>query len=205
MTNSVNDNLISLETDLPIRNRFFKTSALVLIGTRDKSGDYNQAPKHMAIPMGWENYFGFVCTPNNTTYHNIIRKNVFTVTYPRPTQIIFASLAAAPRTDDSFKPSLTSLPTFKAGTIDGRFVSDGYGFLECKLHKIVDGFGRNSLITGVIVAAKVHQEALRISEEDDDQLMRRSPILAYLEPRRFTRIETSYSFPLPKDLSRNFE
>lgn len=152
--------------------------------------------------MGWKNYFGFVCTPDHSTYQNIVRENVFSVTYPRPTQVIFASLAAAPRTDDSFKPSLTSLPTFKAGTIDGRFVSDGYAFLECRLHKIVNGFGRNSLITGEIIAAKVHQEALRISEVDDDKLMRRSPVLAYLEPGRFARIETSYSFPLPKDFSR---
>lgn len=202
MTDSNNDNLISLDMDLPIWNRFFKVSSLVLIGTRDENGEYNQAPKHMAIPMGWEDFFGFVCTAAHTTYHNIVREAVFTATCPRPTQITFTSLAAAPRGDDNFKPSLTSLPTFQAESIDGRFVSDGYAFLECERHKIVDGLGQNSLIMGKVIAANIHRDRLQISDEDDGELIRKSPILAYLEPERFARIESNFSFPMPRGFSR---
>jgi flavin reductase (DIM6/NTAB) family NADH-FMN oxidoreductase RutF len=196
------ENLVTLELELPIWNRFFTVSPLVLIGTRDASQEYNLAPKHMAFPLGWDNYFAFVCTPSHTTYHNIVREGTFTVTYPRPTQIIFTSLSAAPRDDDNFKPSLVALPIFPAKSIDGLFVQDGYVFLECQLNRIIDDFGSNSLIVGEIIAAHVHQEALRASERDDGQLIFDAPLLAYLEPGRFARIEQTFTFPFPTGFKR---
>ncbi|UCG26553.1 MAG: flavin reductase, partial [Chloroflexota bacterium] len=151
----------SLDLAMPIWDSFFFVAPLVLIGTKDAGGGYNQAPKHMAFPMGWDNYFGFVCTPDHSTHQNIEREGAFTVTLPRPTQVILASLAATPRNDDNFKPSLLSLPTFEARSVDGRFVSDGFVFLECELDRFVESFGRNSLIIGRVVAAHVHERALR--------------------------------------------
>ena len=53
----------------------------------------------MALPLGWQDYFGFVCTPRHRTYHNARRERSFTVTYLRPTQVLLASLAASPRED----------------------------------------------------------------------------------------------------------
>lgn len=196
------ENLETLEMGLPIWNSFFTVSPLVLIGTRDASQEYNLAPKHMAFPLGWDNYFAFVCTPSHTTYHNIVREGTFTVTYPRPTQVIFTSLSAAPRDDDNFKPSLVALPTFPAKSIDGLFVQDGYVFLECQLNRIIDDFGSNSLIVGEIIAAHVHQEALRASDRDDGQLIFDAPLLAYLEPGRFARIEQTFTFPFPTGFKR---
>jgi flavin reductase (DIM6/NTAB) family NADH-FMN oxidoreductase RutF len=196
------ENLETLEMGLPIWNSFFTVSPLVLIGTRDASQEYNLAPKHMAFPLGWDNYFAFVCTPSHTTYHNIVREGMFTVTYPKPTQVIFTSLSAAPRDDDNFKPSLVALPTFPAKSIDGLFVQDGYVFLECQLNRIIDDFGSNSLIVGEIIAAHVHQEALRASDRDDGQLIFDAPLLAYLEPGRFARIEQTFTFPFPTGFKR---
>lgn len=196
------ENLETLEMGLPIWNSFFTVSPLVLIGTRDASQEYNLAPKHMAFPLGWDNYFAFVCTPSHTTYHNIVREGTFTVTYPRPTQVIFTSLSAAPRDDDNFKPFLVALPTFPAKSIDGLFVQDGYVFLECQLNRIIDDFGSNSLIVGEIIAAHVHQEALRASDRDDGQLIFDAPLLAYLEPGRFARIEQTFTFPFPTGFKR---
>jgi flavin reductase (DIM6/NTAB) family NADH-FMN oxidoreductase RutF len=91
---------------------------LVLIGTKEKDG-YDLAPKHMATPMGWENYFGFVCAPRHRTYQNIKHERVFTVSYPRPTQLVLTSLAAASRCGDDAKPSLLALPTFPASQVVG--------------------------------------------------------------------------------------
>lgn len=196
------DKIITLELDSPIWNRFFTVSPLVLIGTRDNSGEYNLAPKHMAFPMGWDNYFAFVCTPAHTTYQNIQRDNVFTVTYPRPTQVVFTSISATPRDDDNFKPALVALPTFPAEKVAGPFVSDGYIFLECQLERMVDNFGRNSLIVGRIVAAHVHADALRTSDQDDAELIFEAPLLAYLEPGRFARIEHTFAFPYPSQFKR---
>lgn len=62
-----------------------------------KDGGYDMAPKHMARGLGRGNYFGFVCTPRHATYHNAKREGAFTVTYPRPTQVLQASFSATSR------------------------------------------------------------------------------------------------------------
>jgi flavin reductase (DIM6/NTAB) family NADH-FMN oxidoreductase RutF len=127
------EHIATLDTDHPIWERFFTVAPLVLVGTQEQDGAYDLAPKHMALPMGWENYFGFVCTPQHRTYQNIQREKVFSVSYPRPNQLVLTSLAAAPRCEDASKPSLLALPTFPASRIDGVFVQDAYAFLECRL------------------------------------------------------------------------
>ena len=194
--------LVPLNIGDPIWDRFFSVAPLVLIGTREENGADDFAPKHMATPLGWDNYFGFVCTPRHATYQNARREKVFTVTYPRPTQVVLTSLAASGRCDDDTKPSLAALPKFPARTVPGSFVADGYLFLECELDRIVDGFGVNSLIAGRIVAALVHPDALRVSERDDNDLINELSLLAYLNPGRFARIDESFSFPFPTDFQR---
>jgi len=192
-------NLVTLSEDFPIWERVFTVNPLVIVGTRESDGGYDLAPKHMAFPMGWENYFGFVCTPRHNTYHSARREGVFTVSYPRPTQIVLASLAASPRKGDGTKPSVYALPTFPASEVDGVFVEDAYLFLECALDRIVDDFGENSLICGRIVAAHVDEGYLRASDRDDNDLIHVSPLLAYLSPGRYARVAESNSFPFPAD------
>jgi flavin reductase (DIM6/NTAB) family NADH-FMN oxidoreductase RutF len=201
MQKYLREHIRTLEPDLPVWERFFTVAPLVLIGTKEADG-YDLAPKHMVTPMGWENYFGFVCTAHHRTYQNIQREQAFTVSYPRPTQLVLTSLAAAPRCGDDTKPSLLALPTFPASQIDGVFVTDAYVFLECTLDRIIDGFGVNSLITGRIIAAHAHEDALRTSEHDDQDLIHAAPLLAYLAPGRTSRISESYSFPFPLDFAR---
>jgi len=72
----------------------YTAAPLVTVGTREANGSENLAPKHMAIPLGWSAYFGFVCTPEHSTYHNAERNGSFTVSYPRPENLLDASLAA---------------------------------------------------------------------------------------------------------------
>jgi flavin reductase (DIM6/NTAB) family NADH-FMN oxidoreductase RutF len=196
MKESPGEGLVTLQGDAPIWERVFTVNPLVLVGTREERG-YDLAPKHMAAPMGWDNYFGFVCTPRHRTYANVRREGAFTVTYPRPTQVLLASLAASPREDGSRKPLLDALPSFPATEVDGIFLRDGYLFLECALDRIVDDFGENSLIAGRIVATHVHRDYLRASEQDDADLIHVSPLLAYLSPGRYARIHHSNSFPYP--------
>ena len=87
-------NLVELDVSHPGWERFFWVAPLVLVGTREADGSHDLAPKHMAMPVGWENYFGFVCTPRHHTYLNIRRSGVFTISYPRPDQLVLASLPA---------------------------------------------------------------------------------------------------------------
>lgn len=191
------ENVVALDTDRPIWDHFFMVHNLVVVGTRQTGGEFDLAPKHMATPMGWQNYFGFVCTPRHRTYLNIKQEKVFTVSYPRPTQVVLTSLTAAPRCEDDSKPGLKALPTIRAPIVECVFMKDAYLYLECRLNRIIDGFGENSLIIGEIVAAYVAKDALRSSERDDNDLIFNSPILAYLSPRRFTTIKDSKAFPFP--------
>lgn len=191
----------TLEVQFPIWDRFFTIAPLVLIGTKETEG-YDLAPKHMVTPMGWENYFGFVCAARHRTYQNILREQVFTVSYPRPTQLVLTSLAAAPRCGDNEKPSLLALPTFPAQKVDGVFVKEASLFLECKLDRIIDGFGVNSLIVGRIVAAHAYEDILRTSDRDDQDVLNAAPLLAYVSPGRIAQIKDSFSFPFPLDFAR---
>lgn len=196
------ERLVTLRDDLPIWERVFTVNPLVLVATREEDGSYDVAPKHMALPMGWDNYFGFVCTPRHRTYENARREGAFTVSYPRPTQVVLASLAASPREDGGAKYALSALPTIPAREVDGVLVKDSYLFLECALERIVDDFGENGLIVGRIVASHVHEDYLRASEKEDGDLIRTSPLLAYLSPGRYTEVSESNSFPFPKGFMR---
>jgi flavin reductase (DIM6/NTAB) family NADH-FMN oxidoreductase RutF len=201
MQQQLPDGVRTLETHLPIWDRFFTIAPLVLIGTKEAEG-YDLAPKHMVTPMGWDNYFGFVCAARHRTYQNIARDRVFTVSYPRPTQLVLTSLAAAPRCGDDEKPSLLALPTFPAQKVDGVFVRDAALFLECELDRIIDGFGVNSLIVGRVVAAYAHEDSLRTSDRDDQDVLQSAPLLAYVSPGRIAQVKDSFSFPFPLNFAR---
>lgn len=194
--------LVELDVRQPVWDRFFWVAPLVLIGTMEEDGKHDLAPKHMALPMGWENYFGFVCTPRHRTYSNIQRDGVFTVSYPRPSQLVLTSLAASPRCETDDKPSLGALPVFPSSTVNGVLLDGASAFLECELDRVVDDFGINSLIVGRVVAARIAENAGRMNDGDDQALIHQSPVLAYLNPGRFAAIDDSLSFPFPAGMKK---
>ena len=202
MGESKTTNLVELDTGRPIWEQFFSVFPLVVVGTREADGSDDLAPKHLAIPMSWRNHFGFVCTPRHNTYQNIRRDGQFAVTYMRPSQTVLASLAATPRSEDGSKPITEALPTFDALKVKASFVSDGYLFLECELEQIVDDLGDNSLIIGRIVAARVAEDAQRLEDRDDEELILNSPLLSYLYPGRFAEIADSNKLPMPAGFKR---
>jgi flavin reductase (DIM6/NTAB) family NADH-FMN oxidoreductase RutF len=155
----------------------------------------------MVTPMGWQNYFGFVCAPSHATCANIHRTGEFTVSYPKPSQVLYASLAASPRIHGS-KPILEYFDTFAAEKIDGAFIDDAYLYFECRHFKTVDGFGDNCLITGEIVAARAEASFIRASELDSQDLIHDSPLFAYLAPGRFAAIDRSNAFPFPAEMKK---
>jgi flavin reductase (DIM6/NTAB) family NADH-FMN oxidoreductase RutF len=191
--------LVSIPTDGPIWASFFSVAPLVLVATKEADGRYDVAPKHMAMPLGWQNYFCFACAPRHATYANAVRHGNFTVSYPRPSQVVQASITAAGRTEEGRKPGVEILPTFPASRIDGVLVEGCAVFLECALERAVDGFGDNSLVVGKVLAAQADPAFLRGSERDDGDLLREAPLLAYLSPGRFASVGDSLSFPFPAD------
>jgi flavin reductase (DIM6/NTAB) family NADH-FMN oxidoreductase RutF len=196
------ENLVKLDASEPVWDRCFMVAPLVLVGTRDEDGSLDLAPKHMAFPMGWQNYYGFICSPSHHTYTNIERTGEFTVSYPKPSQVLYASLAASPRQSAGPKTVLQSFATFPATKIDGEFIDDAYLFLECKHFKTIEGFGENCLITGEVIAAYADPDYVRSTELDDQELIHDAPLFAYLPPTRFAAIKRSNAFPFPADMKR---
>jgi flavin reductase (DIM6/NTAB) family NADH-FMN oxidoreductase RutF len=179
----------------------FTVAPLVIVGTREHDGTYNLAPKHLAFPLSWEGHFGFVCTPRHATYHNCKREGVFTVSYPRPSQVVLASLTASPRCDLDSKPIVGAVPTFPAQQVDGELVEDAYLFLECEVDRILDGFGANSLVCGRIILAHAASAAIRRDDHDDQDLVATTPLLVYVAPGRYARVESTQAFPFPEGMA----
>lgn len=193
------EEIVHLHNGESIWNRFFTVAPLVVIGTKEGS-TYDLAPKHMAMPLGHGPYFGFICTPRHSTYHNVKRAGIFTVSFPKPDQVTLASLAASPRceTEENEKIIVNQLPTIPAPNIDALFLADSYLFLSCTFMKIIDGFGDHSLICGKIIDTYVDREYLRISEQDEQEMIAKAPLLAYLADGRFAEIKNTNKFPFPK-------
>jgi flavin reductase (DIM6/NTAB) family NADH-FMN oxidoreductase RutF len=187
--------MISIDPRHPVWEQVYMVAPLTIIGTREPDGTYDLAPKHMAMPMSWQDHYGFVCTPSHATYVNARREGSFTVSFPRPDQILLTSLAAAPRCDDDQKHSLKAIPTISATRVDGVLVEQAYLHLECELERVIDDLGTNSLIIGRVVAAAVAQDSHREADRDSHEMIAHSPMLAYLHPGRFAKITETHAFP----------
>jgi flavin reductase (DIM6/NTAB) family NADH-FMN oxidoreductase RutF len=196
------DDRVEIEPGGDVWQRVFTVAPLVIVGTVEEDGAPDLAPKHMAMPLGWGEYFCFACSPRHATHRNAGREGAFTVSFPRPAQLVEASLAASGRQPDDSKPALTALRTEPARTVGGVLVSGAYLWLECELDRIIDGFGVNSLIIGRIVAASAARDSVRGSDTDDAELLAAAPLLAYIAPRRFAAVGETRSFPFPADFSR---
>ncbi|MEG3659953.1 flavin reductase [Arenibacter palladensis] len=203
MEKQLQDNYVQISTNRPIWDHFFTVAPLIIVGTKEGDG-YDMAPKHMATPLGPSNYFGFLCTPNHSTYHNVKETKEFSISFPIPDQVLLASLGASPRNPDLEKSVqiIGSLPTVNTTTIDALFIKDSYLYMECQLFKIIDGFDDHSFITGKIKTAFVHKDYLRVSEMDEQQQINEFPLLAYLPPGRFASIDQTYNFPFPKGFKK---
>jgi flavin reductase (DIM6/NTAB) family NADH-FMN oxidoreductase RutF len=194
--------MISLDCGVPIWDRFYVARPLVIIGTTEPDGTIDLAPKHLAGPVSWENFWGFVCCERHATFRNALRTGVFTVSYPNVDQIVAASLAAAPRLPDDSKPSLKAVPTEPARVVEGALVSGARIHLECELDRTVDDLGPNTLVIGRIVAAAVDERAERLLDREDSHTISDAPILVYLQPDRFASVDRSRSFPFHEGWSR---
>lgn len=194
--------MVGLDVRHPVWDRLFLVAPLVVVGTKEPGDGYDLAPKHMAMPVSWENWFGFVCAPSHATYANAVREGAFTVSVPGPDRLLEASLAAGPRYASEGKPAIAVLPTVPARRVDGLLLDGSYLHLECELDRTVEGLGANSLVIGRVVAAAVAEIALRSPDRDDADLLRAAPPLVYLPPGRIGVPAETRSFPFPQGMKR---
>lgn len=194
---------ISLDVKESIWEHFYTVAPLVVIGTKEAEG-FDLAPKHMVTPLGFSDYFGFVCTPRHNTYHNAKKHARFSVSFVKPDQVLLSSLAAMPRcaVKDFSKEITDHIPTVFSNNGASIFVEDSYVMLDCSLHKIIDDFDDYSLITGKIEQARVHKNYKIISDEGHQKQIYEYPLLAYIAQGRFANIKETLSYPYPKDFQR---
>lgn len=193
------EEITDIATSSPIWDRFFSIAPLALVGSKELDGSFDLAPKHMAMPVGWQNHWCFVCSPRHATYRNIKLHGQFTASFPAPDQMVVASMAAGPRGPEGVKPSLEALDTFPARTVDGVLVRYSRLWLECELERIIDGFGENSIVVGTVVAAAAPEDSLRSADKDDADLLHSAPLTVYVSPGRFASVGDTYSFPYHVD------
>ncbi len=186
----------------PVWDRVFTVAPLVLIGTREPDGSHDLAPKHLAMPIGWSDWYCFACSPQHATQRNIERTGEFTVSYPHPDQMVQVGQAAAPRDDSGSKPMLSMFETVPATKVDGVLVEGASLWLECELERVLGGYEHHSLVIGRVVAAAAESRALRSRDRDDTEVVHEDPLLAFVSPTRFARIDQSNSFPFPVDFHR---
>ena len=118
------DGVHSLDLARGFWERVYTVAPLVVVGTKEDEA-YNLAPKHLAGPLSWEGHYGFVCSNRHSTYHNAKAHGGFTGSFPRPDQVVHASLAAAPREGwESDKPIVEGLPMFTGSVIDAPLLMD---------------------------------------------------------------------------------
>ncbi len=196
------DLIIDLTTgDRGVWSQVFLIAPLVLVGTREADGSIDLAPKHQAMPLGWVDDYGFICTAAHRTHANVTRTGEFTVSYPSPDQAVAIGQAAAPRINDE-KYGLAMLQTHAARVVDAPLVDAASLWLECRLERIITGFGEHDLIAGKVVAASAPHWNVRSPDVDDADLIAAHPLLAYLSPDRFAAVAKSYSFPFPAGFMR---
>lgn len=186
---------VSVALDRPIWERFPIVAPLVLVATTEPDGTPDVAPKHLAMPVSWENWFGFVCHPSHGTLQNIERTGSFTVGYPSPSMLLETSLSAAPRGADGRKPTLEMLQFTPATVVDGLLIDGCRLHLECTLEKVVDGLGANMLVIGKVVAVHASQKMVRRIDRSDADLLRDCPLLVYVHPGRVATIDETDAFP----------
>lgn len=193
---------VTVPGEQPVWDRFAMLAPLVLVGTIEPDGEPDIAPKHMATPLSWDNYFGFVCHPDHGTFKNAVANSCFTVGYPTPQMVLHTSLAAAPRASDGSKPTVQALPLVPAKVVDGVLVEGCRVHLECSLDRVVDGLGENVLVVGRVLVAHVAEDALRGYDVDDADLVHDAPLLAYVHPGRVATVADTVSFPYHLGFSR---
>jgi len=193
--------LVELAVGPALWERAFAVAPLVLVATKEGAG-HDVAPKHMALPLGWDPFYAFVCSPSHATYRNAASHGFFTVSFPRAEQILQSSLAGGGRLATGAKPSLTAVPTIPARVVEGCLVAGCAFYLECELERLVDGFGPSSLVVGRVVAAAAAPDALRGADVDDADLVHELGLIAYLAPGRFAVVRDSHAFPYTSDFRR---
>jgi len=191
---------MSDKIELDSHDQYFTIKPIILVTTLRRSGLPNVAPKTQCMSVGRrEEYFAFVCTPKHHTYQNAKADKEFVVNYPGPNLIekISATSQIAENIDEVALAGLTSIPSL---VVKPPRIKECMVHLECKVMDIKD-LGDGSIILGKVVARSSNPEISfkRVMAEESLNLLSKHPLLAYVYPDHYTRIDTAEKFIFPKN------
>lgn len=191
---------MSDKIELDSHARYFTIKPIILVTTLGGNGLPNVAPKTQCMSVGrHEEYFAFVCTPKHHTYQNAKANKEFVVNYPGPELIGKVSAASqfAENVDEVASSELTSIPSL---VVKPPRIKECMVHLECKVVDIKDLDG-DSIILGKVVARSSNREISfkREMAEESINLLSKHPLLAYVYPNHYTRIDTAEKFIFPKN------
>jgi flavin reductase (DIM6/NTAB) family NADH-FMN oxidoreductase RutF len=171
-----------------------------LVTTLGPKGLPNVAPKTQNMDIGRrEQYFTFVCAPHHHTYQNIKANQEFVVNYPGP-ELIENVSAAAQQAENVDEIALAGLTSISSIAVKPPRIKECYLHLECKLAEIKD-LEDSSLILGKIVARSADKEASfeRGKSKENIKLLTKHPLLAYVYPDHYAKIDIAEQFVFPKN------
>jgi flavin reductase (DIM6/NTAB) family NADH-FMN oxidoreductase RutF len=185
---------------LESRGRCFTVKPLVLVTTLGSKGFPNVAPKTQAMDVGRrEQYFAFICASYHHTYQNVKANQEFVVNYPGPELIEMVS-AAAQQAEDVDEIALAGLTSIPSVAVKPPRIKECYLHLECKLLMIKD-LEDSSLILGKVVARSADEEVTfeRGKSRETVRLLSKHPLLAYVYPDHYAKINAARQFVFPKN------
>jgi flavin reductase (DIM6/NTAB) family NADH-FMN oxidoreductase RutF len=173
---------------------------LILVTTLGPKGLPNVAPKTQNMDVGrHEQYFAFVCTPRHHTYQNLKANQEFVVNYPGP-ELIERVSATAQLAEDCDEIALAGLTGTPSLVVKPPRIKECYLHLECRLVEIKD-LEDSSLILGRVVARSADKEVSfkRGKSKENMGLLSKRPLLAYIYPDHYTKINVAEEFIFPKN------
>ena len=179
---------------------YFTVKPLILVTTLGSTGLLNVAPKTQSTDVGRrEQCFAFVCTPQHHTYQNVKANKEFVVNYPGP-ELIGKVSAAAQHAENSDEIALAEWTSIPSMVVKPPRIKECYLHLECKLLEIKD-LEDSSLILGKVVARSADKEVSfeRGKSRESIKLLSKRPLLAYVYPDHYTKINAAEEFLFPKN------
>lgn len=177
---------------------YFTVKPLILVTTVGPSGLPNVAPKTQNMNVGRnEEYFAFVCTPKHHTYQNVKAQGEFVVNYPGPDLIrnVSASSQLAENVDEIALAGLTAIPSL---VVKPPRIKECFAHLECKLVEFKE-LDNVNIILGRVVARSASREVSfeREKAKANIRLLATHPLLAYVYPDHYTKINDAKEFVFP--------
>jgi flavin reductase (DIM6/NTAB) family NADH-FMN oxidoreductase RutF len=155
----------------------------------------NVAPKTQVMPVGRKGYWAFGCCDRHHTYQNVIQQGEFVINFPGPELIKQVSQSAKEFPPDADEINGAGLTAMASQEVKVPSVAECRVHLECKRYQVIDGYGKESLIVGEVVAVTADEDLVDAGAE----ILMEYPLLVYVYPGYYASVEQVRQFRFPRN------